>query len=73
MGIGNEGVIQVMDVPAARWTARPERQGNGADGEMVVVLEPDLARVFKTPERVQVILRAIAGILAPQMLENPGR
>ena len=31
-----------------------------AEGSLVVVLEPELARVFKTSEQVKAILRAIA-------------
>ena len=41
--------------------ARPNRFAKGiAEGSLVVVLEPELAQVYKTPERVKAILEAIA-------------
>ena len=41
--------------------ARPNRFAKGvAEGSLVVVLEPELAQVFKTSEQVKAILRAIA-------------
>ena len=41
--------------------ARPNRfAGDIAAGSLVVVLEPELAQVFKTSEQVKAILRAIA-------------
>ncbi len=41
--------------------ARPNRFAEGiAEGSLVVVLEPELAQVFKTPEYVKAILEAIA-------------
>jgi hypothetical protein len=41
--------------------ARPNRFAKGiAEGNLVIVLEPELARVFKTPEQVKAILEAIA-------------
>jgi len=47
--------------------ARPNRFAEGiAEGSMVVVLEPELARVFKTSEQVKAILRAIADTM-PQV------
>jgi len=47
--------------------ARPNRFAAGiTEGSLVVVLEPELARVFKTPERVKVILEAIAQAMPPQ-------
>jgi hypothetical protein len=40
---------------------RPNRFAKGiAEGSLVVVLEPELAQVFKTPEQVKAILEAIA-------------
>ena len=48
-------------------TARPNRFAEGiAEGSLVVVLEPQLAQVFKTPERVKAILEAIAQAMPPQ-------
>jgi hypothetical protein len=50
--------------------ARPNRFARGiAEGSLIVVLEPELARVFKTPEQVKTILRAIAGALPQQETE----
>jgi hypothetical protein len=44
--------------------ARPNRFARGiAEGSLIVVLEPDLAQVFKTSEQVKAILRAIADTL----------
>jgi hypothetical protein len=42
------------------------RPGRFAEGSMVVVLEPELAQVYKTPERVKAILEAIARAMPPQ-------
>ena len=48
------------------FTARPNRFAEGiAEGSLVVVLEPQLAQVFKTPERVKAILEAIAQAMPP--------
>ena len=47
--------------------ARPNRFAEGiAEGSLVVVLEPELAQVFKTSEQVKAILRAIADTM-PQV------
>jgi len=47
--------------------ARPNRFVKGiAVGSLVVVLEPELAQVFKTSEQVKAILRAIADTM-PQV------
>ncbi len=47
--------------------ARPNRFARGiAEGSLVVVLEPKLAQVYKTPERVKAILEAIAQAMPPQ-------
>ena len=47
--------------------ARPNRFAKGiAEGSLVVVLEPKLARIYKTPERVKAILEAIAQAMPPQ-------
>jgi hypothetical protein len=46
--------------------ARPNRFAEGiAEGSLVVVLEPELARIFKTPEQVKAILEAIAKAMPP--------
>ena len=46
--------------------ARPNRFAPGiADGSLVVVLEPDIAQVFKTPEAVKNVLRAFVAVLPP--------
>jgi len=53
--------------------ARPNRFAEGiAEGSLVVVLEPELAQVFKTPEQVRTILRAIADALPQQEAEALG-
>ena len=45
--------------------ARPNRFAKGiAEGSLVVVLEPELAQVFKTSEQVKAILRAIADTMS---------
>ena len=47
--------------------ARPNRFAQGiAEGSLVVVLEPELAQVFRTPEQVKAILNAIAQAMPPQ-------
>lgn len=47
--------------------ARPNRFAEGiAEGSLIVVLEPELAQVFKTSEQVKAILRAIADTM-PQV------
>ena len=67
----NELMEQKEDVlPEYRFDyskARPNRFARGlAEGSLVVVLEPELARVFQTPERVKAILEAIAQAMPPQ-------
>ena len=50
--------------------ARPNRFAEGiTEGSLIVVLEPELARVFKTSEQVRTILRAIADALPQQEAE----
>jgi hypothetical protein len=47
--------------------ARPNRFAKGiAEGSLVVVLEPELAQVFKTPEHVKAVLEAIAQAMLSQ-------
>lgn len=51
--------------------ARPNRFARDiAEGSLIIVLEPELARVFKTPEQVKTILRAIADALPQQETES---
>jgi hypothetical protein len=51
--------------------ARPNRFARDiAEGSLIVVLEPELARVFKTSEQVKTILRAIADALPQQETES---
>ena len=51
--------------------ARPNRFATDiAEGSLIVVLEPDIARAFKTPESIQAVLRAIAGVLSQQSPET---
>jgi len=50
--------------------ARPNRFATDvAEGSLVVVLEPELAQVFKTSESVKTILRAITSALPLQKPE----
>ena len=50
--------------------ARPNRFAEEiAEGSLVVVLEPELAQVFKTSEQVKAILRAIADALPQEQAE----
>jgi hypothetical protein len=47
--------------------ACPNRFAEGiVEGSLVVVLEPELARVYKTPECVKAILEAIAQVMPSQ-------
>ncbi len=50
--------------------ARPNRFATDvAAGSLVVILEPELAQVFKTSDKVKVILQAIANALPQQEAE----
>jgi hypothetical protein len=52
--------------------ARPNRFAEDiTEGSLVVVLEPELAQVFKTSEQVRTILRAIADAMPQQEAEVP--
>jgi len=58
--------------------ARPNRFAARLRGEQsIVVLDPDVARVFKTPESVNRVLRAlietVPGIEAPKTRRRPSR
>lgn len=47
--------------------ARPNRFATGVvEGSLVVVLEPEIAQVFKSQETVKAILHAIAGAMQAQ-------
>jgi len=46
--------------------------GDIAAGSLVVVLEPDIAQVFKTSENTRAVLRAIARVLSQQVPETVG-
>ncbi len=51
--------------------ARPNRFATDiVEGSLIVVLEPDIAQVFKTPESIQAVLRAIAGVLSQKSPET---
>ena len=53
--------------------ARPNRFTRDiVAGSLIVVLEPDLAKVFKTSEQVKTILRAFADALPREEAEVPG-
>lgn len=46
--------------------ARPNRfAGRGQEERVVVVLDPDIAQVFKTPEAVNQVLRALIATMPP--------
>jgi len=46
--------------------AKPNRFAQRpADGSLVVVLDPDIARVFNTPEAVKKVLRALIATMPP--------
>jgi hypothetical protein len=46
--------------------ARPNRFARiQADGSLVVVLEPDIAQVFHTPDAVKKVLRALIASMPP--------
>lgn len=46
--------------------AKPNRFAvKQADGSLVVVLEPDIAQVFATPEAVKRVLRALIATMPP--------
>ena len=46
--------------------AKPNRFAQRqADGSLVVVLEPDIAQVFSTPESVKRVLRALIATMPP--------
>jgi hypothetical protein len=48
-------------------TARPNRFVNEiTEGSLIVVLEPEIAQVFRTQEAVKTILCAIAKAMAPK-------
>jgi len=56
------GIYEMLsEYPFDYSKARPNRfAAEIAEGSLVVVLEPDIARVFETEETVKAILRAIA-------------
>jgi hypothetical protein len=50
--------------------ARPNRFARKIeDGSRIVVLDPDVAAIFTTPESVNAILRALIGVM-PKVLKN---
>ncbi len=52
-------------------TARPNRFAPPIeDGSLVVVLEPDIAHIFTTPESVKKVLRALIETM-PKATEGP--
>lgn len=51
-------------------TARPNRFAPGLEeGSMIVILEPDIAEVFKTSDSVKTLLRALIAAM-PKATEN---
>jgi hypothetical protein len=53
--------------------AKPNRFAQKeADGSLVVVLEPDIAQVFSTPESVKRVLRALIATMPPTSQPSKG-
>lgn len=53
--------------------AKPNRFAQKqADGSLVVVLEPDIAQVFSTPESVKRVLRALIATMPPTAVQGKG-
>jgi hypothetical protein len=53
--------------------ARPNRfAGRGKANRLVVVLDPDIAEVFTTPEAVNTILRALITTMSPILKQEGG-
>ena len=51
--------------------AKPNRFAQKqADGSLVVVLEPDIAQVFSTPDAVKRVLRALIATMPPTSPQN---
>jgi len=49
------------------WAGRPNRFAGRLDRDRcVVVLDPDVARIFTTPESVNVALRALIEVVPPR-------
>ncbi|WP_129678126.1 hypothetical protein [Candidatus Chloroploca sp. Khr17] len=54
--------------------AKPNRFAQPqADGSLVVVLEPDIAQVFSTPEAVKRVLRALIATMPPTVEPSKGK
>ena len=52
--------------------ARPNRfAGKAKDPRLVVVLDPDIAQVFTTPEAVNNVLRALITTMTPVTRRDP--
>lgn len=53
--------------------AKPNRfASKQADGSLVVVLEPDIAQVFSTPDAVKRVLRALIATMPSISTHTPG-
>lgn len=53
--------------------AKPNRFAQKpADGSLVVVLEPDIAQVFSTPDAVKRVLRALIATMPPVSVQGKG-
>jgi hypothetical protein len=53
--------------------AKPNRFAQKqADGSLVVVLEPDIAQVFSTPDAVKRVLRALIATMPPTPTQTKG-
>jgi hypothetical protein len=53
----DDGLLPHYDFDYSK--AKPNRFAGVKEGSLLVVLEPDIAEVFKTPEAVTSVLRAL--------------
>lgn len=53
--------------------AKPNRFAQKqADGSLIVVLDPDIAQVFSTPDAVKRVLRALIATMPPTPIQSRG-
>jgi hypothetical protein len=46
---------------------------HASEGHVVVLLDPDIAEVFTTPESVKDVLRALIATMPPTAAQKPGK
>ena len=68
--VGPDDVLPEYDFSGAR---RNKYAARYAGGTNVVLLDPDVAAVFSTPEQVNDALRALAGIIEKRRRPRPRR